>query len=197
MLKKIFAPILLTLAVLSLLLLAACGETPTATTAPTTAAATTAAKTTTVAATTLAPTTAAMTTVANAAPTAGQTLLATSPAIIKKVDGDSVNLTVELARTSSEQQTGLMGRTSLADDTGMLFIFPAPTTGGFWMRNTLIPLSIAFIDQQGLILNIQDMQPQSDEVHAPGQPYVKALEVPQGYFAKKGIKVGDRFLLVS
>jgi uncharacterized membrane protein (UPF0127 family) len=103
----------------------------------------------------------------------------------------------ELARTPQEQETGLMGRTSLPDDTGMLFIFSSPVQVGFWMKDTLLPLSIAWIDQNGKILEIQDMEAQSLTTHTPAKPYLWALEVPKGYFDKKGIKAGDTVKLAS
>jgi uncharacterized protein len=127
--------------------------------------------------------------------TPGQTTLTTAPANIRKADGKMVDLTVELAQTPQEQQTGLMGRTKMADGEGMLFIFAQPGTGGFWMKNTLLPLSIAFIDEKGVIVDIRDMQPLSEETVAPTTPYIWALEVPQGYFTRQGVKIGDTFTI--
>ncbi len=129
------------------------------------------------------------------ATTAGQTGLTTTPAIITRASGDKLAMTFELARSPQEQSTGLMGRSGLPEDTGMLFIFQQPGLGGFWMKNTPLPLSIAFIDPKGKIVDIQDMQPFSEEVHAPTREYLWALEVPQGYFARKGVKPGDAVTL--
>ena len=85
---------------------------------------------------------------------------------------------LELARTPQEHQVGLMFRDSLPPDSGMLFIYDHPATEGYWMRNTLIPLSIAFIDRDGTIVDIQDMQPLDEiDIHFPAAPYWYALEV--------------------
>lgn len=110
--------------------------------------------------------------------------------VFHAADGD-VRLAVEVARTTSEREQGLMHREELDEDSGMIFIWDRPTTGGFWMKNTLIPLSIAFISQEGAIIDIQDMQPQTLDSHSPGRSYMYAVEVNQGYFGEKGIAVGD------
>jgi len=109
-----------------------------------------------------------------------------------KVPGDP-RLVLEIARTPEQHARGLMFRPSLPDDQGMLFIFGSQSSEGFWMHNTLIPLSVAFIDRDGTILDIQDMQPQTDDVHPPAKPYWYALEVNQGWYARNGVKVGDAF----
>jgi uncharacterized membrane protein (UPF0127 family) len=83
----------------------------------------------------------------------------------------------------------------MPEDVGMLFVFPADTDGPFWMKDTLIPLSIAFIAADGTIVNVQDMQPQSTDLHSPGARYRYALEVNQGYFARAGVKPGDKVAL--
>ncbi|GEM90241.1 MULTISPECIES: DUF192 domain-containing protein [Oceanithermus] len=108
-------------------------------------------------------------------------------------------LVVEVAETPEQQMRGLMYRTELAEDHGMVFLFPRATDVGFWMKNTKIPLSIAFFDQNGRIVRILDMDPctlppeESDRcpVYAPGLAYVGALEVNQGWFAARGVKEGD------
>jgi uncharacterized protein len=97
---------------------------------------------------------------------------------------------VELAQTPAEWEQGLMGRPALPPDTGMLFVFPDGETVGFWMKDTPLPLSIAFIDAGGNILSVQDMQPFSTDSHFSPAPYHYALEVPQGYFATYGIGPG-------
>ena len=102
---------------------------------------------------------------------------------------------LEIAQTDPDRQRGLMGRQSMAVDQGMLFVFPQATRGGFWMRDTLIPLSIAFIEADGTIVDIQDMQPLDETPHAPPRPYRFALEVNQGWFAANRVKPGDRFRL--
>lgn len=129
--------------------------------------------------------------------TPGQATLATSPAVITTATGQTINMKLELAKTEQEHEIGLMGRTSLPEDTGMLFIFPQKTSVGFWMKNTLIPLSIAWIDENGKILEIQDMEAQSEVVHTPARAYLWALEVPKGYFAKKGIGPGSAIKLAN
>jgi hypothetical protein len=107
-------------------------------------------------------------------------------------EGEGVELTVELARTAGERSRGLMLREELAEDGGMLFVFPGDTEAGFWMKDTLIPLSIAFIAEDGTILDIQEMEPLSEDVHRPPEPYRYALEVNQGWFEEQGFGTGDR-----
>jgi uncharacterized membrane protein (UPF0127 family) len=94
--------------------------------------------------------------------------------------------------TPEKRSVGLMFRDALPENRGMLFVFAGPYTGTFWMRNTRIPLSIAFISKERRILNIEDMQP-FDEItqHAPRGEAFYALEVNQGWFAARGIKPGD------
>jgi uncharacterized membrane protein (UPF0127 family) len=106
--------------------------------------------------------------------------------------GNREELTVELARTPAERSRGLMSREELPEDHGMLFVFPEDTTTSFWMKDTVIPLSIAFIAADGGILDIQDMEPFSTELHQPPEPYRYALEVNQGWFARRGLEKGDR-----
>jgi uncharacterized membrane protein (UPF0127 family) len=104
-------------------------------------------------------------------------------------------LWLEVAATPEDRARGLMFRESMPWDTGMLFVFEQPSASGFWMRNTLLPLSIAWLDQYGTIVDIQDMQPLSDEVHAPPAPYVYAIETNQGWFEANGVGVGQRVVL--
>lgn len=106
---------------------------------------------------------------------------------------------VELAFTPRDRSTGLMGRRALAPDSGMLFIYPVEDERSFWMKNTLIPLSIAFADQGGRIVRILDMIPDpGDGSRLPhylsGEPATYALEMEQGWFEQKGIREGDRML---
>ncbi len=107
-------------------------------------------------------------------------------------EGEGVELTVELARTAGERSRGLMFREELAEDGGMLFVYVEDTEAGFWMKDTLIPLSIAFIAADGTILGVQDMEPLSEELHRPPEPYRYALEVNQGWFREHGLGRGDR-----
>jgi hypothetical protein len=102
---------------------------------------------------------------------------------------------VEVADSPEEREVGLMDRESLPADAGMLFLFDEDTASGFWMKNTLIPLSIAFVDAEGTIVSILDMEPcESDpcEIYNPGVVYRSALEVNQGAFDDWGVQVGDR-----
>jgi len=98
---------------------------------------------------------------------------------------------VEVAKTPEERSYGLMGRKYLGKDEGMLFIFETEDYHGFWMKNTLIPLSIAFIEKNGRIVWITDMKPLTLESHVPPQPILYALEMNKGWFSSRGIKVGD------
>lgn len=108
------------------------------------------------------------------------------------------HLDAELAATEAARQCGLSRRASLAAERGMLFVFDAPVRVAFWMKDTTLPLSIAFIDQDGRILALADMAPlDSRHHHSPGRPYRYALETNLGWFARHGIRVGDhvRFTL--
>jgi hypothetical protein len=111
---------------------------------------------------------------------------------LRRADGQTRDMRVEVADDDQSRARGLMFRPTMPEDAGMIFLFPADSTGPFWMQNTLLPLSIAFIAADGRIVDIQDMQPLTTDLHPPGAPYRSALEVNQGYFARAGIKVGDR-----
>lgn len=99
---------------------------------------------------------------------------------------------VEVARTPAQRELGLMERSRLDDDAGMLFVFENKARHCFWMKNTLIPLSIAFLADDGRIVNIADMQPQALDLHCSRVPVRHALEVMQGGFSRNGIKAGMR-----
>jgi uncharacterized membrane protein (UPF0127 family) len=101
-------------------------------------------------------------------------------------------LVAEVATTTETRTTGLMHRFSLKPDHGMLFVFPAPEPLGFWMRNTYVPLSIAFLDTDGRILNIEDMAPRTDDTHPSKGAALYALEMKRGWFADRNIRAGDR-----
>lgn len=99
---------------------------------------------------------------------------------------------VELAKNPEERAKGLMERNFLAEDNGMLFIFEEAGIYPFWMKNTKIPLSIAFINEDKVIIEIMEMVPNQDVIHyAPTQMFRYALEMNQGWFLKNGISVGD------
>lgn len=102
---------------------------------------------------------------------------------------------VELALTPEELALGLMYRRHLEPDAGMLFVFPREDYLRFWMRNTFIPLSIAFIDRRGTVVDIQDMRPLDETTVESARPALYALEVNQGAFARAGVAVGDRINL--
>ena len=108
--------------------------------------------------------------------------------------GERVEVRVEIADDLSEQSRGLMYRTALAEDRGMLFVYPDEEELSFWMKNTLIPLSIAFIDSEGRIVDIQDMKPLDDDPphYVSAEPAQYALEVNEGFFEERGVEVGDR-----
>lgn len=104
-----------------------------------------------------------------------------------------VPLKVEIADTPRSRQTGLMFRERLPEDEGMLFVFKRVDYLSFWMKNTLIPLSIAFIDADGKIVQMEDMEPLDEQTHhRSAQPVLYALEVNQGWFERHGVHVGDR-----
>jgi uncharacterized membrane protein (UPF0127 family) len=98
---------------------------------------------------------------------------------------------VEVARTEDEKARGLMFRDKLGADEGMLFVYEKEEFLTFWMKNTPLPLSIAFIDQKGRIVDIQDMEPFSLRTHTSARPARYALEMNRNWFQKNGIKVGD------
>jgi len=98
----------------------------------------------------------------------------------------------EVARTPEQQMIGMMHRTTMGANEGMLFVYEQPHRLCFWMRNTLIPLSIAYIADDGRIVNIRDMMPLDETRHCADQPVRFALEMNQGWFARRGLKPGAR-----
>jgi uncharacterized membrane protein (UPF0127 family) len=98
----------------------------------------------------------------------------------------------EVAADFSSRGRGLMYRKSLAQNAGMLFIFDGPAIHCMWMKNTYIPLSVAFLDDKGEIINIADMQPHNEQSHCAVRPALYALEMTQGWFAQRGIKAGAK-----
>ena len=120
---------------------------------------------------------------------------AAGPTVVIETDDGEKAIAVEISDTNDERAVGLMGRTSLPEDAGMLFVYPEPTGGGYWMKNTLIPLSIAFYDADGTILRILHMEPCRRDpcrIYDPGVQYAGALEVNQGAFERWGVREGDR-----
>ena len=98
----------------------------------------------------------------------------------------------EVAAQDRHRQIGLMHRPSMPAQRGMLFVFPQANTHCMWMRNTLIPLSVAFVDDDGRIINIEDMKPHSEDNHCARQPARYALEMNRGWFAQRGIAAGSK-----
>jgi uncharacterized membrane protein (UPF0127 family) len=96
----------------------------------------------------------------------------------------------ELAVTPSQQATGMMWRTEMPGNEGMLFVNSDDQIRCFWMKNTLIPLTIAYLTADGTIINLADMQPRSEQSHCSAKPARFALEMRQGWFAKRGIQAG-------
>jgi uncharacterized membrane protein (UPF0127 family) len=118
--------------------------------------------------------------------------------VLLDTDEGSMFIDVEVADTSELRQLGLMHRESLDEDVGMVFVFFEEQQGGFWMKNTLIPLSIAFFDVDGKIVKILDMEPcEADPcpIYNPGAKYMGALEVNQGAFDRWGVEEGDSIIL--
>jgi len=112
------------------------------------------------------------------------------PVLELKIKG--LALHAEVAATGQSRTTGLMYRFSLRPDSGMLFVFGTPQPLRFWMKNTFVPLSIAFIGSDGHILNIEDMAPQTENTHSSRGMALFALEMKKGWFAAHGVGPGDR-----
>ncbi len=100
------------------------------------------------------------------------------------------NIRAEVALTPEQRQKGLMFRRDLGSHEGMLFVFDAPSPQCFWMKNTPTPLTIAFVADDGSIVNLADMQPFDERSHCSAKPVRFVLEMNQGWFAKRGIKAG-------
>ena len=118
-----------------------------------------------------------------------------TPRVEFKTDRGAVSVKVEVADTPETRQRGLMGRTSLDDDAGMLFVWPEDASSSFHMKDTLIPLSIAFIAADGTVLRILDMEPCMADpcpTYDPRTSYRMALEVNKGALTRLGIQEGDR-----
>jgi uncharacterized protein len=98
----------------------------------------------------------------------------------------------EVADSMGTRMEGLMHRKSMPQGSGMVFVFEEAATHCMWMKNTLIPLSVAFIDEAGTIINIADMQPHSEQSHCATRPARYALEMNKGWFAQRGIKAGAK-----
>ena len=105
---------------------------------------------------------------------------------------NGARLEVEIAATAEARSCGLSRRDAVLPDRGMLFVTPEPRFMSFWMKDTTVPLSIAFLDEAGRIVSIEQMTPvQTDERYRPPEPVRYAIEVNQGWFAERGVAVGD------
>ena len=116
------------------------------------------------------------------------------PRAVIETQGNEITVQVEVADSKGERARGLMGRAELADDAGMVFVFPTDSTSAFWMKDTLIPLSIAFYDKSGTIVRILDMEPCTRDpctLYDPEASYRGALEVNRGAFERWGVREGD------
>jgi uncharacterized protein len=113
------------------------------------------------------------------------------PAVVN-LSADSHVIRAEVALSAAQREKGLMYRPRLGRNEGMLFDYKAPTDVCMWMKNTLIPLSVAFIDSGGVIVNIEDMEPHTTDFHCSTRPVRFALEMNRGWFAARNIKTGDR-----
>jgi uncharacterized membrane protein (UPF0127 family) len=111
------------------------------------------------------------------------------PTIPLSINGHKI--VAEVAATPERRSLGLMNRFSLQPDHGMIFVFDYPEPQAFWMKNTFIPLSIAFVAPDGKIINIDEMQPHDESTHTSRRPALYAIEMRKGWFTERGIKSGD------
>ena len=114
-----------------------------------------------------------------------------------KLQAGMFQIDTQVAQTPEQRSIGLMFRKEMPQHEGMLFVFEQPARQCFWMKNTLLPLSAAFVADDGTIVNLADMQPQTTEAHCSEKPVRFVLEMHQGWFAKKGIKAGSRLTGVA
>jgi uncharacterized protein len=129
-------------------------------------------------------------------------LIATGPALAQegaqltlpriKVSAGIYQMDVQVAQTAKQREIGLMFRTEMPQQEGMLFVFEQPSKLCFWMKNTVLPLTAAFIADDGTIVNLADMKPQTTDSHCAMRPVRYVLEMNQGWFAKRGMKAGTR-----
>jgi uncharacterized protein len=124
-------------------------------------------------------------------------VLASAPALAQQLPVLQLNagmhlIRAEVAADFASRAQGLMYRNSMPSNAGMLFIFDEAATHCMWMKNTLLPLSVAFLDEKGTVINIEDMKPQTEDSHCARRPARYALEMNGGWFAARGIKPGSR-----
>jgi uncharacterized membrane protein (UPF0127 family) len=109
-----------------------------------------------------------------------------------KLSAGMHQIDAQVAETTEQRMTGLMFRKQMPQHEGMLFVFEQPSQQCFWMKNTLLPLSAAFIEDDGTVVNVVDMKPQTLDSHCSDKPVRYVLEMNQGWFSKKGIKPGAK-----
>ncbi len=107
-----------------------------------------------------------------------------------KITAGMYLIDTQVAVTQDQRATGLMFRKEMPQGEGMLFVFDHPSEQCFWMKNTILPLTAAFVDDDGTVVNLADMKPQTTDSHCSDKPVRFVLEMNQGWFAKKGIKAG-------
>ena len=113
------------------------------------------------------------------------------PMPLAELGAGMYRIEAEVAHTAQARQVGLMTRKSMAPQHGMVFVFEQDAAHCMWMKNTYLPLSVAFVDAQGRVINIEDMQPQTENNHCAAAPARFALEMNLGWFRERGIKAGD------
>lgn len=113
------------------------------------------------------------------------------PMPLAELGAGMYRIEAEVAHTAQARQVGLMMRKTMAPQHGMVFVFEHDATHCMWMKNTFLPLSVAFVDAQGKVINIEDMWPQSEDNHCAAAPARFALEMNLGWFRERGIKAGD------
>lgn len=111
---------------------------------------------------------------------------------VKDLSVGMYRIQAEVAATENDREFGLMNRSSMPASAGMLFVFDNAAMHCFWMKNTLIPLSVAFIDDAGKIVNVEDMKAQTEDAHCPRRPIRYALEMNQGWFRTHGADIGSQ-----
>ena len=124
-------------------------------------------------------------------------LMSAAPALAQPVPVVQLNagmhlIRAEVAADFATRAQGLMYRTAMPSNAGMLFIFDEAATHCMWMKNTLLPLSVAFLDEHGMVINIEEMKPQTEDSHCARRPARYALEMNGGWYAARGIKPGSR-----
>ena len=138
----------------------------------------------------LVPTLALLVLAAALAPAAAQEPQMSLPRV--KLSAGMHQIDAQVAQSGEQRSTGLMWRKEMPQHEGMLFEFEAPTQQCFWMKDTLLPLSAAFVADDGTIVNVEDMKPQTLDSHCSTQPVRYVLEMNKGWFSKKGIKAGSK-----